>query len=71
MAEGEEETGAELLRSAPWQVELKINLPGGWREETCLRAGAEACFAAARAAGYELLVEHLPYRWMPEREMLS
>lgn len=67
VAEGEEEAGAELLRSAPWQVELEVNLPGGWRNETDLRAGAEARFAAARAAGYELLVERFLYRWTPER----
>ncbi|MFC8663635.1 GNAT family N-acetyltransferase [Streptomyces sp. NPDC057199] len=67
VAEGEEEAGAELLRSAPWQVELEINLPGGWREKTDLRATAEARFAAARAAGYELLVERFLYRWTPER----
>ncbi|WP_412075715.1 GNAT family N-acetyltransferase [Streptomyces xanthophaeus] len=67
VAEGEEEAGAELLRSAPWQVELEINLPGGWREKSDLRAGAEARFAAARAAGYELLVERFLYRWTPER----
>ncbi|MFM9699656.1 GNAT family N-acetyltransferase [Streptomyces europaeiscabiei] len=67
VTEGEEEAGAELLRSAPWQVELEINLPGGWREKTDLRAAAEARFAAARAAGYELLVERFLYRWTPER----
>ena len=67
VAEGEEEAGAELLRSAPWQVELEINLPGGWREKTDLRAAAEARFGAARAAGYELLVERFLYRWTPER----
>lgn len=67
VAEGEEEAGAELLRSAPWQVELEINLPGGWRKKTDLRAAAEARFAAARAAGYELLVERFLYRWTPER----
>ncbi|MFC7920943.1 GNAT family N-acetyltransferase [Streptomyces cinereoruber] len=67
VAEGEEEAGAELLRSAPWQVELEINLPGGWRDEPGLRVGAEARFAAARAAGYELLVERFLYRWTPER----
>ncbi|MFB7588910.1 GNAT family N-acetyltransferase [Streptomyces sp. NPDC056169] len=67
VAEGQEEAGAELLRSAPWQVELEINLPGGWREKTDLRAAAEARFAAARAAGYELLVERFLYRWTPER----
>ncbi|MFI6582658.1 GNAT family N-acetyltransferase [Embleya sp. NPDC050493] len=67
VAEGEEEAGAELLRTAPWQVELEINLPGGRREEAELRAGAETRFAAARAAGYELLVERFLYRWTPER----
>ncbi|MFB6517081.1 GNAT family N-acetyltransferase [Streptomyces sp. NPDC056401] len=67
VAEGEEEAGAALLRSAPWQVELEINLPGDWREKAGLRAAAEARFAAARAAGYELLVERFLYRWTPER----
>ncbi|MFF7250654.1 GNAT family N-acetyltransferase [Embleya sp. NPDC008237] len=67
VAEGEEEAGAELLRTAPWQVELEINLPGGRREEAEVRAGAETRFAAARAAGYELLVERFLYRWTPER----
>ncbi|MFJ3205959.1 GNAT family N-acetyltransferase [Streptomyces sp. NPDC086989] len=67
VAEGEEEAGTELLRSAPWKVELEINLPAGWREQSDLRAGAESRFAAARAAGYELLVERLLYRWTPER----
>ncbi|CAM5328422.1 GNAT family N-acetyltransferase [Streptomyces griseomycini] len=67
VAEGEEEAGAELLRSAPWQVELEINLPGGWRDEPGLRPAAEARFSAARAAGYELLVERFLYRWTPER----
>lgn len=67
VAEGEEEAGAELLRSAPWQVELEINLPGDWRDKPDLRAAAGARFAAARAAGYELLVERFLYRWTPER----
>ncbi|MFC0842379.1 GNAT family N-acetyltransferase [Streptomyces noboritoensis] len=67
VAEGEEEAGAELLRSAPWQVELEINLPGGWRDKTDLRAAAEARFAAARAAGCEPLAERFLYRWTPEQ----
>ncbi|MBB4984449.1 GNAT family N-acetyltransferase [Streptomyces nymphaeiformis] len=67
VAEDEEEAGAELLRSAPWQVELEINLPGGWRDKPDLRAGAETRFAAARAAGYELLAKRFLYRWAPER----
>ncbi|MGW6792831.1 GNAT family N-acetyltransferase [Streptomyces chartreusis] len=67
VAEGEEEAGAELLRSAPWRVELEINLPGDWREQPALKAAAEARFSAARAAGYELLVERFLYRWTPDR----
>ncbi|MFG3039370.1 GNAT family N-acetyltransferase [Streptomyces sp. NPDC048330] len=67
VAEGEEAAGTELLRSAPWQVELEINLPGGWRETSDLRAAAEARFTAARAAGYEPLVERFLYRWTPEQ----
>ncbi|MCX5380482.1 GNAT family N-acetyltransferase [Streptomyces sp. NBC_00091] len=67
VAEGEEEAGAELLRSAPWQVEFQIDLPGDWRDKPDLRAAAEARFTAARAAGYELLVERFLYRWTPER----
>ncbi|MCM1949060.1 GNAT family N-acetyltransferase [Streptomyces sp. G2] len=67
VAEGEEEAGAALLRSAPWRVELEINLPGGWRDEPDRRAAAEARFTAARAAGYELLVERFLYQWTPER----
>lgn len=66
VAEGEEEAGAELLRSAPWQVELEMNLPGGWREDPGLRSAAEARFTAVRKAGYELLVERFLYRWTPE-----
>lgn len=66
VAEGEEEAGAALLRSAPWQVELEINLPGDWREDPDLKAAAEARFAAARAAGYTLLVERFQYRWTPD-----
>ncbi|WP_328979756.1 GNAT family N-acetyltransferase [Streptomyces canus] len=67
VAEGEEEAGAELLRTAPWQVELEMNLPAGWREDPELRAAAEARFTAVQKAGYELLVERFLYRWTPER----
>ncbi|GGW94522.1 GNAT family N-acetyltransferase [Streptomyces chartreusis] len=66
VAEGEEEAGAELLRSVPWRVELEINLPGDWRDRPALKAAAEARFSAARAAGYELLVERFLYRWTPD-----
>ncbi|MFE1011949.1 GNAT family N-acetyltransferase [Streptomyces sp. NPDC058794] len=64
--EGEEQAGAELLRSAPWQVELELNPPGDWREVPALRAATEARFAAARGAGYGLLAERFLYRWTPE-----
>ncbi|MFF0078577.1 GNAT family N-acetyltransferase [Streptomyces canus] len=67
VAEGEEEAGADLLRTAPWQVELEMNLPAGWREDPEQRAAAEARFTAVRKAGYELLVERFLYRWTPER----
>ncbi|MFL5993166.1 MAG: GNAT family N-acetyltransferase [Streptomyces sp.] len=66
VAEGQEEAGAELLRTAPWQVELEMNLPAGWREDPELRAAAEARFTAVQQAGYELLVERFLYRWTPE-----
>jgi GNAT superfamily N-acetyltransferase len=66
VAEGEEEAGAELLRTAPWQVELEMNLPAGWRENPELRAAAATRSAALEAAGYELLVERFLYRWTPE-----
>ncbi|MEO3850234.1 GNAT family N-acetyltransferase [Streptomyces sp. B8F3] len=66
VAEGEEEAGARLLRSVPWRVELEINLPGDWRDDPALRAAADTRFAAARAAGYELLVERFLYRWAPD-----
>ncbi|MFF3875529.1 GNAT family N-acetyltransferase [Streptomyces sp. NPDC001978] len=67
VAEGEEEAGAELLRTAPWQAhDMEFNLPTGWREAPALRSAAETRFTAARAAGYELLVERYQYRWTPE-----
>ena len=65
VAEGEEEAGVELLRTAPWQVELEMNLPAGWREDPGLRAAADARFTAVHQAGYELLVERYLYRWTP------
>lgn len=66
VAEGEEEAGAELLRTAPFQVELEINLPAGWRDDPVALAAGEARLRAARAAGYEVLVERYLYRWTPE-----
>lgn len=67
VAEGEEEAGAELLRTAPWQVdELELDLPAGWRDDPALRTAAETRFGAASKAGFELLVERYNYRWTPE-----
>ncbi|MFI5879182.1 GNAT family N-acetyltransferase [Streptomyces sp. NPDC051554] len=66
LIEGEEEVGAELLRSAPWRVDVELNLPAGWRDNPETRAAAEARFTALRAAGYDLLVERFIYRWTPE-----
>jgi hypothetical protein len=66
VAEGEEEAGAELLRTAPWQAEIELNLPDGWRTDPGLRATAGTRVTAAHAAGYELLVERYMYRWTPE-----
>ncbi|WP_329439019.1 GNAT family N-acetyltransferase [Streptomyces canus] len=66
VAEGEEEAGTELLRTAPWQVELEMNLPAGWRENPEQRAAAESRFTAVQKAGYDLLVERFLYRWTPE-----
>lgn len=65
LIEGEEEAGAALLRSAPWRVEVELNLPPGWRDSPEARAAAEARFTALRAAGYDLLVERFIYRWTP------
>ncbi|MCX4767124.1 GNAT family N-acetyltransferase [Streptomyces sp. NBC_01275] len=65
-ADGEADAGAELLRTAPWQVGLDLVLPAGWREEPAVRAAAEARCAAARAAGQRELVERFVYRWTPE-----
>jgi GNAT superfamily N-acetyltransferase len=67
VAEGEEEAGAELLRSAPWRVEeLELDLPTGWRETAAVRTAAETSFTAARKAGFELLVKRYNYRWTPD-----
>ncbi|MFG2606292.1 GNAT family N-acetyltransferase [Streptomyces sp. NPDC048514] len=67
VAEGEEEAGAELVRTAPWRPdELDLDLPSGWRDDPRLRAAVEVRAAAARGAGYEPLVERFLYRWTPE-----
>ncbi|MFG2634595.1 GNAT family N-acetyltransferase [Streptomyces sp. NPDC048362] len=67
VAEGEEEAGAELLRTAPWQTgEVEIDMPAGWRDDSRLRRAVDTRAAAAGAAGYTPLVERYLYRWTPE-----
>ncbi|MFI5977592.1 GNAT family N-acetyltransferase [Streptomyces sp. NPDC051452] len=67
VAEGEEEAGAELLRTAPWQTdEVEIDVPAGWRDDPRLRRAVDTRAAAASAAGYTPLVERYLYRWTPQ-----
>ncbi|MFE1885309.1 GNAT family N-acetyltransferase [Streptomyces diastatochromogenes] len=67
VAAGEEDAGAELLRTAPWRTEeLELDLPAGWRGLPGLPAAVTARTAAAREAGYEPLVERFLYRWTPD-----
>jgi GNAT superfamily N-acetyltransferase len=66
IAEGEEEAGAELLRTSPFQVEYELILPAGWRDDAVARAAGEARMRAAKAAGMEVLVERYQYRWTPD-----
>ncbi|MBB5931061.1 GNAT family N-acetyltransferase [Streptomyces echinatus] len=67
VAEGEEEAGAQLLRTAPWQPdEIDFDLPTGWRDDPHRRAAVATRDAAARGAGYEPLTERFLYRWTPD-----
>ncbi|WP_406275122.1 GNAT family N-acetyltransferase [Streptomyces sp. NBC_00191] len=66
VAEGEEEAGAELLRTSPFQVEFELILPAGWREDPAPLAAGEARIRAAEAAGMKVLVKRYQYRWTPE-----
>ncbi|MFG2760181.1 GNAT family N-acetyltransferase [Streptomyces wuyuanensis] len=65
IADGEEEAGAELLRTSPFRVEYELILPAAWREDPMSRAAAEARLRAAKAAGMSVLVERFQYRWTP------
>ncbi|WP_129311351.1 GNAT family N-acetyltransferase [Streptomyces sp. L2] len=68
VADGEQDAGAALLRTAPWRVdEIDLDVPPGWRESATLRAAVDARTAAARTAGYEPLVERFLYRWTRDR----
>ncbi|MFE7777183.1 GNAT family N-acetyltransferase [Streptomyces sp. NPDC057445] len=66
VADGEEEAGAELLRTSPFQVGYELILPPGWRDDPVFRAAGESRLSAARAAGMEVLVERFQYRWTQE-----
>jgi RimJ/RimL family protein N-acetyltransferase len=66
VADGEEEAGAELLRTAPHRTELELSLPAGWRGDPLLTAACETRLNAARAAGMRVLVERYRYVWTPE-----
>ncbi|MEV6396126.1 GNAT family N-acetyltransferase [Streptomyces sp. NPDC051907] len=66
IAEGEEEAGAELLRTSPFQVEYVLILPADWRADPLALAAGEARIRAASAAGMSVLVERYQYRWTPE-----
>ncbi|MEJ8638088.1 GNAT family N-acetyltransferase [Streptomyces sp. NPDC006475] len=66
VADGEEDAGAELLRTSPHQVEYELILPAGWREDPVLRAAGESRLRAAQAAGMTVLVERFQYRWTPQ-----
>ncbi|MFH8774986.1 GNAT family N-acetyltransferase [Streptomyces sp. NPDC017958] len=67
VAEGEEDAGAELLRTAPWRTEeLELDLPAGRRDVAGLPAAVTTRTAAARKAGYEPLAERFIYRWTPD-----
>ncbi|MFI9585722.1 GNAT family N-acetyltransferase [Streptomyces sp. NPDC052236] len=65
IAEGEEEAGAELLRTSPFQVEYELILPAGWRADPVALAAGEARIRAASAAGMKVLVERYRYHWTP------
>ncbi|MFJ8077411.1 GNAT family N-acetyltransferase [Streptomyces sp. NPDC096176] len=65
VADGEEEAGAELLRTSPFQVEYELILPARWRDDPAALAAGEARIRAAKAAGMEVLVERYQYRWTP------
>ncbi|MER7660762.1 MULTISPECIES: GNAT family N-acetyltransferase [unclassified Streptomyces] len=66
VADGEEEAGAELLRTSPHQVEYELILPAGWRDDPARRAAGESRLRAAQAAGMTVLVERFQYRWTPQ-----
>ncbi|MEO3975751.1 GNAT family N-acetyltransferase [Streptomyces sp. CAU 1734] len=65
-ADGEEEAGAELLRTSPHRAEYQLILPKDWRADPVTAAAGEARLRAAKAAGMELLVERYQYRWTPD-----
>jgi len=65
-AEGEDAAAAELLRTAPLDVEYEMLLPPGWLDRPDTRAAAERRIGAATAAGMKPLVERFRYEWTPD-----
>ena len=60
------DAAVELLRRVPFRVGYELMLPPAWREQSDVRAAAEARIEAATAAGYTFLVERHRYTWTPE-----
>jgi hypothetical protein len=65
-ADGEADTAAELLRTAPLRAEYSLMAAPGWRERPEERAAVRARSDAAVAAGMEPLVERYRYEWTPD-----
>lgn len=60
------DAAAQLLREANHRAEYTLLLPPNWQDDPAAKADAMAHIEAARAAGYELLVERYRYRWTPD-----
>lgn len=60
------DAAVQLLRKSPLHAQYSLKLPPGWREDSAVRAQAQARIDAAVAAGLSPLVERYRYRWTPE-----
>jgi RimJ/RimL family protein N-acetyltransferase len=60
------DAAVQLLRRSPLHAQYSLKLPPGWREDSAVRAQAQARIDAAVAAGLSPLVERYRYRWTPE-----
>jgi ribosomal protein S18 acetylase RimI-like enzyme len=65
VADDDPEVGAALLQAAPFDADLCLILPPGWRQQPDVRRAATARLAAAERAGMRLFVERLHYTWTP------